>query len=176
MKPLDKLVSLLSKDKVIPVIGAGVSFATAGLPGWQGAIENGLQYAEDRRFGEKELMAQTKFLVQTGEFIKAADFLKQVLKAPNHPFADWLEDLFGNPQINSKALIDSIHDLCTPMLLTTNYDDLLYGPYKIQERKIFDWTLHEQIARSLQKNEEFILASSWDLFQTRYGYFKFGRL
>ncbi|HVS90846.1 MAG TPA: SIR2 family protein [Mucilaginibacter sp.] len=157
MKPLDKLLSLLNKDKVIPVIGAGVSFATAGLPGWRGAIENGLQYAEHRRFGEKDLMAQIKTLVQTGDLVKAANLLKQVLKAPNHPFVDWVEDLFGNPQIRSKALIDSIHDLCTPILLTTNYDDLLYGPYKIQEKKIFDWSLHGQIARSLQKNEEFIL-------------------
>ncbi|AMR31543.1 hypothetical protein A0256_08940 [Mucilaginibacter sp. PAMC 26640] len=156
MKPIDKLIDLLKQDKVIPVIGAGVSYAAAGIPDWAGAIENGLNFAEDRHVRSEEI-DKTRVLLSAGDLVGAADELKKVLNAPGHPYADWLEDLFGNPKTPSLKLLNNIHDLCPSIILTTNYDDLLSAPYKVNKKKIFDWTHHSEIARALNKKEDFIL-------------------
>jgi hypothetical protein len=113
--PLENLQALLREDKVIPVIGAGVSYAAANLPGWKAAIENGLQFAEMHRLDSDQIHAAREQL-NSGNLVEGADIMKSLLGAPGHPFSNWLKDLFGKPVVRSSDLLDSIEDLCAPNL------------------------------------------------------------
>lgn len=153
--PTDNLIAFLKHDKVIPVVGAGAAYAVAGLPGWKGTVESGFQYAEIRRLNA-EVIKEGKQLLEEGEIIKAASMMKRLLNAPGHPFSNWLEELFGNPPIRSTSLLESIDDLCTPMILTTNYDTLLYSD-RIRTKEVYDWSEYQQVDNALRKNLPFIL-------------------
>lgn len=157
MKPIDKLIELLKKDKVIPVIGAGVSYAVAKLPGWKASVENGLEFAFVRGLINEKEYDDAKNFLENGKITEGAKLMKKYLNSPNHPFADWLEDLFGNPQVVNTDLIKSINNLCSSIILTTNYDDLLYSTTKIKTKKIFDWTQYEETLRAINKNNELLL-------------------
>jgi hypothetical protein len=157
MKPVEQLINLLKKDKVIPVVGAGFSYAVANLPGWKGVIEHGLSYAKERQLAPASQIADVQSLLNNHQLVQGAAIMKQILNAPNHPFPGWLEELFGNPAIATDELIHSVNDLCTDYILTTNYDRLLYSQSKLKTKQVFNWSNHEEAAKALAKKEEFIL-------------------
>lgn len=157
MKPIDKLISLLKEDRVIPVIGAGVSYAAAALPGWKGFVERGLEYADNRKLALGSEIEDAKKLLEKGDITQGANIMKRILNAPGHPFADWLDDFLSNPKIISDELLNSINNLCTPIILTTNYDNLLYSTTKIKTKKVLDWSQHEETAIALKKKKEILL-------------------
>jgi hypothetical protein len=154
--PLENLQVLLREDKVIPVIGAGVSYAAANLPGWKATIENGLQFAEMHRLDSDQIHAARKQL-NGGNLIEGADIMKALLGAPSHPFSNWLKDLFGEPVVRSPDLLNSIEDLCAPILLTTNYDKLLSARSRLRTREVFDWSEYEEVHGALSHDPRFIL-------------------
>lgn len=153
---LQLLQEKLKEGKVIPVIGAGVSQAAAGLPGWRGLIENGVLYAETRKLGRNETPIITEAL-KNNKLTEAALLLKKVLNAPESPFTLWLEDIFGNINYASKDLLKSIEELACSRILTTNYDTLLSSFSPIMPKKVLDWTQHDEVLRAMKKEEEFIL-------------------
>ncbi|CAN5127356.1 hypothetical protein BH11BAC5_BH11BAC5_54740 [soil metagenome] len=157
MKPVDQLIEYLKQDKVIPVIGAGFSYAVAKLPGWKGLIENGLAYADDRGLPIGTQSSDARKLLEEGKLIAGAGIMKQLLNSPGHPFTEWLEAVFGNPAVVSDDLIHSVNNLCTPFMLTTNYDDLLYSRSRLKTKKVLDWSEQQETARAIQKNTELIL-------------------
>ncbi len=154
--PFENLQALLREDKVIPVIGAGVSYAAANLPGWKAAIENGLQFAEMHRLDSDQIHAAREQL-KGGNLIEGAANMKSLLGAPGHPFSNWLEDLFGKPVVRSPDLLNSIEDLCAPILLTTNYDKLLSARSRLRTREVFDWSDYEEAHGALSHDPRFIL-------------------
>lgn len=154
--PFENLQAFLREDKVIPVIGAGVSYAAANLPGWKAAIENGLQFAEIHRLDFDRIHAAREQL-NGGNLIEGADIMKALLGAPGHPFSNWLKDLFGEPVIRSPDLLNSIEDLCAPILLTTNYDKLLSARSRLRTREVFDWSDYKEVHGALSHDPRFIL-------------------
>src|SRR5258708_1238822 len=157
MTPIEKLKRLLKEDKVVPVVGAGVSYATAGFPGWKGLIKSGLEFARERNLHTTEDYRIANLYLENNQLTKAADALKKILEAPNNPFAEWLNDLFYDPTCGSLELIDSIHDLCAPILLTTNYDTLLNVSNSIFDREVFDWKGYQQVQRAVNMASRFNL-------------------
>ena len=157
MTPLNKLIDYLKADKVIPVIGAGFSYAVAKLPGWKGVIENGLQYASDRSLPTGTELSDAQQLLNSGKLVQGASIMKRLLNAPGHPFAEWLEEMFANPVVVSEDLIHAVNDLCTSFILTTNYDDLLYSKSRLRTKKVLDWSEQQETAREISKHRELIL-------------------
>lgn len=158
MQPLKELISLLSQDKVIPVIGAGVSYEVAGLPGWSDTVLHGLEFASLRYlFNSPEQLEEAKLFLSKGQITDAANVMKEVLNAPSHPFTEWLNELFGDPAITSTRLLNAINDLEAPIVLTTNYDPLLYSTNKLHQKKVFSWMDYEQIKRAQINSDEFYL-------------------
>lgn len=153
--PTDNLITFLKQGKVIPVIGAGVSAAVAGLPGWKQAIEHGFEFAETRNLNGAAI-AQGKGLLEDGKLTQSADILKRLLNSPNNPFATWLDQLFGQPVIRDKALLTNIHKLCCPMILTTNYDNLIFKTQILGQKLIFDWSEFQEVQNYVARDEEFI--------------------
>jgi len=154
--PTENLIAFLEQDKVIPVIGAGVSAAVADLPGWKRAIENGFEFALHRSLNG-EAIVKGKNLLEQGSLTESADILKRLLNSPKNPFATWLDQLFGQPVIRDKKLLTNIHKLCCPMILTTNYDNLIFKTLIVGQKQVFDWSEFQEVHRSVVREEEFIL-------------------
>ena len=157
MKPEEKLIHLLRNDKVIPVIGAGVSNAVAKLPGWSGLIKQGVAYANDRNLFEEVELQTINELLDSQKLIEAATILKKTLWAPNQPFSNWLYDTFDNLDIQSRKLIDAILNLSTSIIATTNYDTLLTSINNISSRERLDHTQHEEIFRMIRNQEDCVI-------------------
>lgn len=154
--PTETLKKLLAQDKVIPVIGAGVSSAVAGLPGWKQALEHGFKFAGERWLSRESIL-EGKKLLEDGLLTKSADILKKLLNCPRHPFATWLDQLFGQPEIRNKVLLTKIHELCCPMILTTNYDNLIFKTSIVGQKMVFDWSEFQEVHQAVHRSEEFIL-------------------
>ena len=139
---------------MIPVIGAGVSYAAANLPGWEATIENGL-HCRMHRLDSHQIHAAREQL-NGGNLIEGAN-ISGALLVPSHPFSNWLKDLFGEPIVRSSDLLDSIEDLCAPILLTTNYDKLLSARSRLRTREVFDWSdYYEEVHGALSHDPRFI--------------------
>lgn len=150
-KMQEELRSKNSQKKLIPVVGAGVSFATAGLPNWPNLIENGVKYIEDRNFGKKADLDRIRKLLDRFRLPEAAKKLKLTL---DKRYRAWLEYEFGNPKIQSVELRDSIINLGAPFILTTNFDSLLNS--SIRYRNVYSWNDVEMVRLAREKNETFI--------------------
>ena len=152
---IEKLKNKLAQGKVVPVAGAGVSYATASLPSWWGLVASGLDYAEDVSMDSREI-ARGRELLNQSKLTEAAGIVKTLLNAPKRPYVNWLEDTLGNPHVKSELLIESIQNLCQPLIATTNYDDLLRNVGTIETDLALDWQQHEEIHRCLVSERAFI--------------------
>jgi hypothetical protein len=163
----EKVIQLLKEDKVIPIIGAGVSTATANLPSWYNLIRLGFEYATDKNLEEDLIAIGEKHLVDN-ELLLASNILKKVLRAPKFPFSNWIKDCFDNPTIISDDLINSISDLSTPIILTTNYDTLLSTVNSYSNKQKYVHNQYEEVVNSIKKKEEIIvhLHGIYDLPET----------
>src|SRR5882757_6370076 len=118
----DQLIDALRARRVAAVVGAGVSAATAGLPGWAGLIESGLRYAHQvGLLGADDLARGEKALRESG-FLDAANLLKAALGAPDGEYPRWLEHTFrlNRDRIRNRPLINSVVDLPCACFATTN--------------------------------------------------------
>ncbi len=154
--PTQKLIDLLKNDKVIPVIGAGVSNATAGLPGWGGLLQHGIEYATIRHLDENLISNATQALQQK-DLLETSTHLKAVLQAPGYLYTNWLNEVFDDLEIISKALINSILDLSTPILCTTNYDTLLSEVNNLTNRQRYDQTEYQEIIKAIRNNNDLVI-------------------
>ncbi|MBO9730852.1 MAG: SIR2 family protein [Chitinophaga sp.] len=147
---------LLKDGLIVPVVGAGVSSATADIPGWKGLVDQGIQYAEALGY-DSTLINEAKSLSSVNELTKAAGIVKRLLNAPKHPYTNWLNEMFGRPVVKNTALIESIQNLCQPLIATTNYDQLLTNVGNMQTDLAFDWKQHSEIQSCLNKRQQFVL-------------------
>jgi hypothetical protein len=156
MKTIEKIRQLIRENMIIPVVGAGVSHATAGLPGWFGLVKDGLQYVKEKQLDYENLIEVAQNFLDQNRLTDAATIVKKLLNAPDHPFSDWLTDLLGKPAVHSTELIESIQNLCLPIIATTNYDDLLNEVGLNQNTNIYDWSEFEEIQRALLDGQKCI--------------------
>jgi len=153
---INKLQRLLSEDRVIPVIGAGFSSAVANLPGWNKLVELGFQYASDRNL-DKDLIARGEKYLNENQLLKSSNILKEILHAPKFPFVNFINDHFGNPTIISDELVNSVLDLSTPIIMTTNYDTLLSTVNSYSNKMKYVHKQYQEVINSLKKDEEIII-------------------
>lgn len=156
MDQITKIKDLLKQGLVVPIVGAGVSYATAGLPGWKGLIDSGLNYAENAK-ADPNVISEARKLLNENKLIQSATLVKELLNAPGRPFSNWLNEILGRPKIKSSLLIESIQNLCQPIIATTNYDDLLRNVGAVQTDLALDWKQHEEIQSCLYSHRQFIL-------------------
>ncbi|TEB41248.1 hypothetical protein D0809_26495, partial [Flavobacterium circumlabens] len=140
--------------RVIPVIGAGVSSAAANLPSWVTLIKMGFEYAESR-YLNPDLISKGRKHLEDNNFLLASNYLKKVLNAPSFPYVNWIKDIFEDPIIESDSLINSILDLSTSIIATTNYDTLLSSINTLNLQK-FIYSDHQLIFNAINKKENLI--------------------
>jgi SIR2-like domain len=121
------LRSALENGGVVPVVGAGVSIATAQLPSWPQLIKSGVAHSKLHRTCTAQEIEDVATLIDHGELLAAAEKVRKLLGAPGGEFPAWLLNQFkgAHAQMKSTELIDSIIDLPCPVIATTNYDRML---------------------------------------------------
>lgn len=118
---------LLAEGRVVPVVGSGVSTATAEIPGWWGAIRNGLNHVEEVKTCQEEELRAARNLLHADDPVQAAQRLGELLGRPHGEFPFWLKTEFGKGRedVRDRRLVEAITDLLAPVVVTTNYDRLL---------------------------------------------------
>ena len=156
--PYEQLRTCLANFDVIPVVGAGVSRATAGVPAWEGLIDAGLGYIESVSDGDyRERIALARQLLNEKDFLGAADLLQEMLGAPERVYQDWLKDFFAQyKQILDSRLVLEIQSLLAPMIATTNYDTLL-STIGFEYNDRYHWMQDEEIQIAINEKASFIL-------------------
>jgi hypothetical protein len=123
-----ELGSLLSEGMVVPVVGAGVSMATSGTPGWKALLDSGLAYLIGRGLLAPTAEAQIKKELKANQLTSAAVIIQKEMGGPGGgEYAAWLRDEFDDQdwKVSNSQLITEILDLPCPLIATTNYDYLL---------------------------------------------------
>jgi len=81
----------LKAGTVVPVIGAGVSRQTAGMPTWWGLIEAASHHAVMVGCASEADQAAVKALLDQGAFVLAAQKVKSLLGTPQGEYPYWLQ-------------------------------------------------------------------------------------
>lgn len=122
-----ELRHLIEKGEVVPIVGAGVSAATVGAPGWYTLLRNGLNYLDTRGLISASERMNLEKLINENCLTQAASAIQKFMNAPGGEYPAWLTkefDFKSRPVIDS-VLISEILDLPCPLVATTNYDHLL---------------------------------------------------
>jgi hypothetical protein len=124
---LNDLRAALANSKLVPMVGAGVSVAAAGLPSWRRLIENGIEYSFASGGWKKEDLTPAYECLASDSFTEAACKMKALLGAPSGQYSAWLEEVFGITleDVVDKEVPNAIVDLLCPVIATTNYDLIL---------------------------------------------------
>jgi hypothetical protein len=130
-------------ERVLVVIGAGVSIATTGgsdAASWLGLLRNGVNYCETHIAGlpndwANRMRAQLKDGDLT-EVISVAEDVSSRLGFPTGgEYARWLSETVGSLQLASPKLLETI-SAWDVQIATTNYDDLVE---KVTQKNAITW-------------------------------------
>ena len=118
---LSEIEQAIDGGRLVPVVGAGVSSATATMPSWRALIESAIDYVRSSGSGDPHPAIAA---LAENNLLKAAECATAELRAE---FPAWLRSSFHKQweQVRSRALVDRICDLMPSFIATTNYDRLL---------------------------------------------------
>src|SRR5205085_7408916 len=84
---------------VVPIVGAGVSQATAGIPGWTALFQHGFDHVARIKPDQAAALDLAKRSLAQSRFTFAGQLLMELLDAPHGEFQEWLIGLFRVPPI-----------------------------------------------------------------------------
>ncbi len=147
-----KLKQLIKEERLIPVVGAGISRAVAGLPNWKELLESGLTHAESRGLGKGKIEI-ARIELNKNELLNVGETVRKEL---GRNFKTFLKDQFDNPEIKDDSLLDNILNLDAPFILTTNYDSIFNQKAKLDHVTDLDWLDYEKALGHIRKKEKFL--------------------
>ena len=161
--PVEMMKSFQKKSSVF-FVGAGIS-TEAGLPNWVDLITNLIQLASKQPWcGEDKIKEYTKLLKEGNNFLLLAEELKSEM---NKTFYDYIESVFGKPNIKATPTMESILSIESNMILTSNYDRIIENTYtKLNgySPPTFTYSQSREIANNYWKEKFFILKAHGDAF------------
>lgn len=152
------------------VVGAGVSRAAAGLPGWTQAVELAIDHLESTG------MASVDRIGELRQQLAEADSVEALTRCASHvrgdlsvgasgsgEFGSWLKKTFDVPlaDVDDHALVSSILRLPAAMITTTNYDKILSGSRLGAEG--VTWRESNLVLQALENGKNVVhLHGAWD--------------
>jgi hypothetical protein len=131
---------------LVPVIGAGLSIAAAGLPSWGQLLERGLAYVESLAVDNSLRLKAARDLAAAGDLLNAFDILQKCLSEPTGSdyvasieYQGFLNETFQDPVVKSTDLLQAVRDLSPRIAVTTNYDTLLEDFGATRDQKSLTW-------------------------------------
>src|SRR5947209_4210575 len=129
---------------LIPVIGAGYSIASAGLPSWSGLLETGINFCQDHgdRLGiPPDKINEIKETATNNDLLGGFDTLCELLepRKGSRPFAEWLDTVFRNTRAKNHDISNALRRLQPRTLLTTNIDLLLEREAIVRHDNVATW-------------------------------------
>jgi hypothetical protein len=169
LKPLARELDY-DRPQVLIVVGTGVSLGATGesRAGWLGLLGNGVRHLVDQGTWTKEIGDANRTLIQKAfasspfelsEALQRAESISNALGgAADTRFAAWLESTVGTLKARKGYMgtLEKIRDLhdAGALILTTNYDDLLYD---IIDEPPVTWEDHEEFQRVVNRTRRGIL-------------------
>ena len=121
----DPLATALARGTVTAIVGAGISRAAAGLPGWDEALRSAVLFLREK--GVKGPSLDTvEPLMEDGLYAEAAQVLERWLGTVDGK-ADFLRRVFHvDPvSIENRSLVEAVWRVAGNTVFTTNYDRVL---------------------------------------------------
>ena len=163
---LDRLIRGFDSGTVIPVIGAGVSHQSAGLPLWSEVLGYALDWCHENTQnlhvtadGIEELRERLDLRRPTPEafetWARAAFCASQDQEPSQHPlYGEWLQQTFGKPyRVTDDRIYEVLRAIEPRLVITTNYDHLL-TEWAFRGRKIVTWDHGPDAIRRLFREEQ----------------------
>lgn len=127
-------------SKLFIIVGAGVSKATVGAPGWRELLLNGCKFAmKSNPLGKAEIGLIR--LPLKDDPIQAADDLQRIIGPQN--FATLMKDTFSPYHTNSEGVDKGLYHILSILrsagarIATTNYDTIIEDVLRLEP---VDWT------------------------------------
>lgn len=159
-----EMLKSFKKNSSIFFVGAGISM-DAGLPSWGELISNLINLASKQPWcGADKIKEYNKLLVEGNNFLLLAEELKSELGSE---FYDYIESIFGKPDIKSTSTMEAILKIKSNIILTSNYDRLIENSYtKIHgyPPPTFTYSQSREIANNYWKEKFFVLKAHGDAF------------
>jgi len=153
----------LRRDRLVPVVGAGVSAGAAGLPGWLDAVRMAIGYLRRTPAADRQALDRAEELLTAGRLIPAASSLADELKDLNE-WAAWLRSTFrvGEEEVTDWSALRALFALMCPVIATTNYDKILsFNP--LQTTQSMSWDQPAAMQAALRDGRSVLhLHGSWD--------------
>jgi hypothetical protein len=158
-----------ANHNLIPVIGAGVSMGAAGLPNWPALLTKGIDYAKRNSLGDADSITALQAVAQAKQLLHGFGQLQDVLGgAPAGLYYQaFLDEVFSEPQIASRDILDALTALNSRLLVTTNYDRLLEQENVVKNYESVTWSQPARILSMLRGGRGIIhLHGVWDQTDT----------
>ncbi len=120
-----ELIDVVRRGTVLPVVGAGVSYAVAGVKLWGDFIQQCIEMLHERNVHDPRLNDVPGHL-EAKEYTLAGQIVQEVLVASGS-FPEILRRIFTRTpeSVSHHPLLKAIWALNAPLVLTTNYDRIL---------------------------------------------------
>jgi len=140
----DDLIASLTQRRAILVIGSGITLQATGrqsAASWKGLIESGIQHATALSSGKERTQWQTAMLQllnassPDGWLTIADEITRRLGGVRDGEWFAWLERTVGSLSVASLEILKSIRAIREkwhPIIMTTNYDDLLERELKVR--------------------------------------------
>ncbi len=167
---MEALKATLERGKVVVVVGAGISAASASVLTWRAAVESALsQLTTTDAIVRSVLSALWKRLEDAGspnEMIWIAHEIRVLLTGSSlgsGEFATWLKETFDVPfsSVTDFSVLQAIHSLNVSLITTTNYDKL-FSKTKLGMESI-TWQDRNLLLAALHSDDRVVhLHGVWD--------------
>lgn len=129
MSDVEELRKAWRNCNLIPLVGSGVSQATAGLPTWAMLLRKGIEHLQRNQRKLKVKTTVIKAISSAARAEKLVDGFRMLQDALAGPKSDayrgFLLEQFGKPAVTNRKVLDAIQGLGSRVVVTTNYDSLL---------------------------------------------------
>lgn len=137
-----EVIRAAQRRTLVLLIGAGISRQTGHpFPTWRGLLEIMIDYSLDkkRKYINKGEAEELRSLLDRGQFLMVAQVLRKEL--PDEDYFGLLVENFMRNNVKPAAIHKALLYLNSPLILTTNYDNLIEDAYaEICGKKIHEFT------------------------------------
>jgi hypothetical protein len=140
------LIDAVETGNLVPFVGAGVSRHAKtkdgkGFPTWTEFLQELVDMACRSEWLTPEEEQQIDKLVKRGKYLMAAQALKNVI--PEDQLDVYIRKRFDTSNVEVGAIHRALFKLKSPLILTTNYDQLLEKAYALEFGDTATWYTHK---------------------------------
>jgi NAD-dependent SIR2 family protein deacetylase len=125
----ERLIEAAQHRNLVPLLGAGISRQAkkSAFPNWRGLLDFLISRALTKKYVKKKEGDEMSRLLDKGQYLMVAEQLRYNL--PTDEYTTLLKEAFNPAGAAPTEIHEAIFRLYAPLILTTNYDQLIEDAY-----------------------------------------------